>query len=377
MSEDLFELSLNNTRIKTPIALASMAGITDAPYVSGRADHIGAAFIGGYSIDAKTIAASREMACTGRKEWLYDDPVEELSRQIALLDGSGLAIGINLRGSAPESYRHVAEALGDSVIYEIDAHCRQAPMVAAGAGEHLIRHPEDLAAAIAALKSAGVTVSVKIRAGVAADDRHLARAIWRAGADILHADLMDFGYRKCREIRNSMPLFLIANNGLHTFGRMREMFSHGADMISVARHSEPGTLAGLDAAITRYTEEYGWYNAPKQICRGGDIRGLAFCCLPVKDCALLPTLARIGLSREEYVQCKRAGVRGTLLEPGPLTCFGSMAWCCKATSACMLRDTSLARAGISTQQYMKEKHHLADKIMKKIFHDSVHPDDAR
>ncbi len=93
---------------------------------------------------------------------------------------------------------------------------------------------------------------------------------------------MDHGYQKVRQIRNSCPLLIIANNSINTFERMKDMFSHGADMVSLARHSDERTLAGLDAAITRYAGEHGWYNSPKQLCRGGDIRSLAFCCMPVK-----------------------------------------------------------------------------------------------
>ncbi len=52
---DRFELLINDRIVKTPVAIASMAGIVDAAYVLERADHVGgAAFIGGYSIDAPT-----------------------------------------------------------------------------------------------------------------------------------------------------------------------------------------------------------------------------------------------------------------------------------------------------------------------------------
>lgn len=73
---------------------------------------------------------------------------------------------------------------------------------------------------------------------------------------------MDFGYTKIRQIRNSCPLMLIANNSINSFDGMKEMFSHGADLVSLARKSDERTLAGLDAAITRYTDENGWYNSP-------------------------------------------------------------------------------------------------------------------
>ncbi len=163
------------------------------------------------------------------------------------------------------------------MVYEIDAHCRQPAMLKIGCGEYLLRHPAKLVEIVRALKAEDVTVSVKIRAGIAADDAALARTVWKAGADILHVDLMDFGHNKVRQIRNaSPPLTLIANNSITTFDKAMDAFSHGADLVSLARKSDPPwTLAGLDAAIARSAEEGGWYNAPpKQLCRGGDIRRL-------------------------------------------------------------------------------------------------------
>ncbi|HOI12282.1 MAG TPA: tRNA-dihydrouridine synthase, partial [Methanoculleus sp.] len=287
---DRFELLINDRIVKTPIAIASMAGIVDAAYVLERAAHVGAAFIGGYSIDGPTLDASRRMAEAGRKEFLYEDPLEALEKEVNALKQSDVVTGINLRGSTPAAYGEIAGAFEDRVVYEIDAHCRQPAMLEAGCGEYLLQHPAKLVEIIRALKAADVTVSVKVRAGVAANDQDLARTVWKAGADILHVDLMDFGHNKIRQLRNASPLMLIANNSITTFDKAMDAFSHGADLVSLARQSDPWTLAGLDAAITRSADEGGWYNAPKQLCRGGDIRALAFCCMPVKACPLIPTL---------------------------------------------------------------------------------------
>jgi len=365
-----FGLLINDRIVRTPVAIASMAGIVDAGYVLKRADHVGMAFIGGYSVDQPTMDAAKVVTAAGnRKEFLYEDPVAELRKQVALLEKSPVVTGLNLRGSTPESYAAIARSLGESVVYEIDAHCRQPAMVAAGCGEHYLKKPSDLLAVVQALKSEGVTVSVKIRAGVAEDDRHLARKLWKSGADILHIDLMDFGSPKLRQIRNSCPIVLIANNSINTFERMREMLSHGADMVSLARKSDERTLSGLDAAISRYAAEDGWYNSPKQLCRGGDIRALAFCCMPVKECPLIPTLSRIGLPKEEYIRLKLDTVKGTPLEDGKQTCFGSLAWCCKTSSPCMFRDMTLKQQNISKKEYMRMKRELSDTIMSRVFHD--------
>jgi tRNA-dihydrouridine synthase B len=365
-----FGLLMNNRIVRTPVAIASMAGMVDSAYVLERADHIGAAFIGGYSIDQSTMDAAKAVTAEGsRKEFLYDDPVEELKKQMALMKKSTVVLGLNLRGSTPESFGAVAQSLGESVVYEIDAHCSQPAMIAAGCGEHYLKKPGELMAVIRALKSENVIVSVKIRAGVAPDDRLLARKLWQSGADILHIDLMDFGSAKLRQVRNSCPLMLIANNTINTFDRMREMLSHGADMVSLARKSDTRTLSGLDAAITRYAMEEGWYNSPKQLCRGGDIRALTFCCMPVKECPLLPTLSRIHMPKEDYIKMKLESVKGSPLQEGSQTCFGSLAWCCKTSSPCMFRDMTLKQAGLSKKEYMRLKRDLSDMIMSRVFHD--------
>ena len=138
--DDRFEILLNDRVVKTPIAISAMAGWVDAAYVEARKDHVGAAFIGGYSVDAPTLQASREMAAGGREEFLPDDPLKELERQVERLERTGVVAGVNLRAASPESFREAAHALGDRAIYEIDAHCRQEPMIRAGCGEYLLNH---------------------------------------------------------------------------------------------------------------------------------------------------------------------------------------------------------------------------------------------
>ncbi|MDD4127301.1 MAG: methanogenesis marker 9 domain-containing protein [Methanomicrobium sp.] len=366
-SNSRYELNINGRTVKTPIALASMAGITDASYALLRKENIGIAFIGGYSIDEPSMNASTKMEEEGRREFKYEDPVSELIKEVSKFQGTDVILGVNLRGTTPESFLNIYSALGNGVIYEIDAHCRQEPMMNAGAGEYLLKNTDTLADIIRALKEAGATVSVKIRAGVNEDDANLSRLIWKAGADILHVDLMDFGHEKLRLIRNSCPLIIIANNSINTFNKMKDMFAHGADMVSLARHADNETLSHLKLSIEQYADESGWYNSPKQLCRGGDLRSLAFCCMPVKQCALIPTLKRAGMTPKEFHDLKLSLVENTPLASGESTCFGSLAWCCKSSTPCMFRDMSLKRAGLSHSEYMQLKHHLSKEIMKKVF----------
>lgn len=364
---DRYELIVNGRTVKTPIAIASMAGIVDADYALARKEYIGMAFIGGYSIDEPTINASALMEEEGRSEFISTDPIATLKEEIEKFSGTDVIPGVNLRGSTPDSFALIAGALGTGVIYEVDAHCRQPAMINAGSGEYYLNNPGKLAEVVSTLKSTGVTVSVKIRAGVADDDSELARILWKAGADILHIDLMDFGNSKIRQIRNSCPLILIANNSVNSFGRMKDLLAHGADMVSLARHSDIDTLMSLEGAIAAYADETGWYNSPKQLCRGGDLRGLTFCCMPVKQCPLIPALGKIGMSPKEYHDLKLESVENTPLSSGESTCFGSLAWCCKSSTPCMFRDISIKKEGINLKDYMRYKRRLSEKIMDRVF----------
>ena len=365
-----FELLMNQQIVRTPIALASMAGVVDAAYVLQRAGHVGAAFLGGFSIDEETILASHDLAEAGRTEFFFDNPIEGIRTEVEKLKGSDVVAGVNLRGRKPDAFAALADEIGDTVIYEIDAHCRQKPMIDAGTGEYLLTHHHELCDIIRALKTMDTCVSVKIRVGLT-DERALAKALWKAGADIIHIDLMDSGHQKIRQIRNTVPLQIIANNSMHSYDRVMDQFSHGADLVSLARRADLHTLKGLDAAIRRYADEVGWYNAPKQLCRGGDLRSLTFCCMPVKECPLLPALKGLDMSREEYLTLKKGATKETQLEGGSHTCFGSLSWCCKSSTPCMFRDMTLQNLGISKVTYMKEKRHLAQKIMEEIFHEGT------
>lgn len=362
-----YDLRIGDRQIPIPVAIASMAGMTDGTYIRERAGHIGIGFIGGYAIDEPTINAARELSQAGREEFLPRDPIAEIVAQVAFVEESGVIPGINIRASDVDSLVTLVTAVGDVAIYEIDAHCRQQPMIDAGCGEYLLTNPQKLLSYVQSLKIHGVLVSVKIRAGVAQNDAELVRLLWKAGADIIHVDLMDFGIKKLRDIRNSCNSIIIANNGITDFEKAKDYFAHGADLVSLARRSDLKTLAGIREGLAQFTREHGWYNSPKQLCRGGDLRSLAFCCMPVKPCPLLPALEQIGMTPQEFVSLKMEGVKDTVLEGGSGTCFGSLAYCCKDTTPCMFRDGTLRQAGVKRSVYMQQKRDLARKIMDTIF----------
>ncbi len=368
MIKDLFNIKIGYASFKNPVATAPMAGITDSGFAV-KFRNAGLVVLGGYNLDEKTNEAARKEIGRGRKEFVSDDPMDFLKKELEASLGL-TTIAVNVRAASPEPLiqaGRLAKTYG--AILEINAHCRQPEMLELGTGEALLRDMPRLCEYIGAIKKTGVVLSVKTRANVV-NDVELAKAVEKAGADIIHIDAMhpdgvDVGVIK--RVRNSTDLFIIGNNSVVDFESAKELFSHGADMVSVARGllDNPGLIDHLVNEVNAFQSMTGWYNAPKHICAGGDMRALAFCCLPVKPCALHFTLKQAGITAQEFMKLKIGFTNGTPLEPGEGTCFGSMAWCCKITKSCFLRDRVLAQTGLSDVEYMQLKKKMSEYIMKK------------
>ncbi|OPY19480.1 MAG: dihydroorotate dehydrogenase 1B [Methanomethylovorans sp. PtaU1.Bin093] len=369
MSEDLFDIKIDDLSFKNPIALAPMGGITDSRFANEFAKDAGLVILGGYNLDAATNLAASEMAKRGRKEFFSDEPLKLIENELGSVKTESV-VAINLRSSTLEPLIEAARmAKNANAIIEIDAHCRQPEMIRIGVGEALLRDLSKLQDTIRKVKATGVIVSVKVRANVI-DNIKMAKAIEDAGADILHVDAMKKGsgadMETIRKIRDATRLLLIGNNSVTDFDTAKEMFTRGADMVSVGRGvmEDPSLISSLVKEVTLLQQEIGWYNSPKHVCRGeGDLRGLAFCCLPVKPCPVHSNIKKIGLSAKEFADIKMEFAKGTPLEYGDSTCFGSLVWCCKITKMCPLRDGVLETIGLSDAEYMKLKRQLADHIL--------------
>ncbi len=368
MTKAQFNINIGYATPKNPIAVAAMAGITDSRFAN-TFRNAGLVVLGGYNLDKKTNDAARKELERGRKEFVSDEPLDFLKSELESSRCS-TTIAVNVRAASLGPFVQAARlAKNYGAIFEINAHCRQPEMVELGAGEALLKDVPRLCEYISEIKKTGVVLSVKIRANVVSD-AELAKAIEKAGADIIHIDAMHpdgMDVDVIRRVRNSTDLFIIGNNSVVDFESAKEMFSHGADMVSVARGvlEDPRLIDHLVNEVSDFQSITGWYNAPKHICAGGDLRALAFCCLPVKPCALHAALKRAGFTAEEFMKLKIGFTKGTPLEPGDGTCFGSMTWCCKITKPCFLRDSALTHTKLSDVEYMRLKKGLSEYIMKK------------
>lgn len=125
---DLFDLNAGYMTFKNPVAVASMAGITDSAFFENFPD-AGLYILGGYSIDEATMSASREMANRERKEFISDDIFGLMESELKKVSGKSVAIGINVRATGIEPFVKAAElAKKYGALLEINAHCRQEEM---------------------------------------------------------------------------------------------------------------------------------------------------------------------------------------------------------------------------------------------------------
>jgi tRNA-dihydrouridine synthase B len=214
------------------------------------------------------------------------------------------------------------------------------------------------------IKKCGTTLSLRINPTNI--NAQLINMLNREGLDLIHLNLQGQNGVSSRFVKKIADLrgpkiMVLAEVG--EFEDARSLMAMGADIVSL-RSPDPEFAGWLTGAMKEYDNLSGWYNAPKHICAGGDIRGLAFCCPPVKNCPVQGAIKKIGITPEEFIELKLCLAKGSPLEHGEGTCFGSLVWCCKITKPCYLRDAALGRIGLSGKEYMELKRKLAKELLK-------------
>ncbi|MFC7175717.1 tRNA-dihydrouridine synthase [Halosegnis marinus] len=220
------------------LALASLSGEADAAWARAGSEYAGCAVLGGVSLDGPTREAARALVARDRTEFLPDDPVAFVAAQLDALADADLRAGVNVRTTAVEPLARAARVASErGAILEVNAHCRQAEMCDAGAGETLLRDGDRLCEYVRAA-SDHADVSVKVRAEVTGVDLPaLAGRLEDAGADCLHLDAMD-SEAVVADVRDACDLFLVANNGVRDRASVSEYLDYGADAVSVGRPSD-------------------------------------------------------------------------------------------------------------------------------------------
>ncbi|MXR42664.1 dihydropyrimidine dehydrogenase [Halobaculum sp. WSA2] len=260
-----------------PVALASLSGEADAEWARAGADYAGAAFLGGIALDATSREAVRAMvADRDRSEFLPEDPLAWIDEQLDSLAGDdlGLRAGVNVRATNAGAIRDAAAVCADrGAVLEVNAHCRQAELRAAGCGETLLADTGRLSGYVAAAADEGAAVSVKVRAEVdGVDLAGTARAVADAGADAIHVDAMDTE-DVVGVVKDAAPeLVVIANNGVRDRRTVREYLAAGADAVSVGRPSDdPRVMRRVRAAVDEWPDGEG----PPDATPGTDPAGVS------------------------------------------------------------------------------------------------------
>lgn len=239
------------------LALASLSGEADAAWARQGAKHAGCAFLGGIALDDPTRAAAREMVARDRSEFLPNDPAAFIDDQFTALAAAPVRPAVNVRSAALGPIERAAKLCRNhDAILELNAHCRQAEMCDAGAGESLLRDTNRLARQVETAARAGATVSVKVRAelpGVSLPS--LAGRIEQAGADAIHIDAMDTE-SVLADVTDTTELFVIANNGVRGRATAAEYFEYGADAVSIGRASDrPDILRTVRETADEWTTQ--------------------------------------------------------------------------------------------------------------------------
>jgi TIM-barrel protein len=221
------------------VALASLSGEADAAWARAAAAYADAAFLGGIALDEPTRAAAREMVDRERDEFLPDDPVQFVDDQLDSLADAPLVPGFNVRAATLDPIREVAAVCRDhGAIVEINAHCRQDEMCAAGCGETLLKDEARVGEYVATAAATGARVSVKVRTEVAGVDLPaVAATAGDAGADYVHVDAMD-SESVVADVVEATDAAVIANNGVRDEQTVTEYLDYGADAVSVGRPSD-------------------------------------------------------------------------------------------------------------------------------------------
>ncbi|MFC7134971.1 MULTISPECIES: tRNA-dihydrouridine synthase [Salinibaculum] len=240
------------------VALASLSGEADAAWAEQAAAYADTAFLGGIALDERTREAARRMVERDRTEFLPADPVSFVDDQLSELADVALTPGFNVRTATLDPLREAASVCRDhGAILEINAHCRQEEMCAAGAGESLLRDADRLGEQVEAAAETGATVSVKVRTEVhGVDLPALAAAASDAGADYVHVDAMD-SEDVIADVVAATDARVIANNGVRDRATVSEYLEYGADAVSVGRASDdPDVLARVAAATRAWFERH-------------------------------------------------------------------------------------------------------------------------
>jgi TIM-barrel protein len=219
------------------LVLSAMAGINNAEFCSKHP--VGLAILGGFNADGAANEAAKRVVRRGRKEFIYDEPLESIEEEVKTLTRSFSGkFAINVRSATIDGYINTAEiAKKYGGIVEINAHCRQAEFIEIKCGQWLIFNPDTLFSVVKEVSEVDVPISVKLRGGLDVNYLNILRILKKAGCHIIHLDAMIEGSGNDLGLISKLAgeAFLIGNNSVVDVESAEKMLDAGAKMVSAAR----------------------------------------------------------------------------------------------------------------------------------------------
>lgn len=232
--------------------VAPMAGISNSKFLNKVIPYgFNVATLGGYSLDAPTIEASKKIVERGRKE--FDFSLEEIfshiENEVASIKNvhKDVKVSANVRATTPQPIIEVGKIKNLDIV-EINCHCRQEEIVTIGCGQEMLKRPDLENFISQVVDNVDCEVSVKIRANIEGiDTLDVAKRIENAGADYLHVDAMkkgvfDADYNVVKEICDNTKINVIGNNSLNSEDNIKKMIETGVYGFSIARAIISGNL---------------------------------------------------------------------------------------------------------------------------------------
>lgn len=236
--------------------LSAMAGINDGEFCKKFTKQgVDLITLGGFNLDLETFKAGLEnITKYDRKEFFtcphhISEDIDEFIEEIHEYNPSwnGL-ISVNLRAAHDNSFG-VLYKNKNIDIFEINAHCRQNPMIEAGTGQALLSNTDLLASMLEEVTTnSNKDISVKIRANVeGVDIFSVIELIESYDVKYLHVDCMKENvdtadYDILNRISSKTGLHVIGNNCVRTREDYVKMLDNGADSVSVARAALEGDI---------------------------------------------------------------------------------------------------------------------------------------
>ncbi|MCS7118643.1 MAG: hydrolase [Archaeoglobaceae archaeon] len=220
-------------KFENRLVLSAMAGINNAEFCKKHKASL--LILGGFNADKGAMEAGKKVIERGRKEFIFEDPLDGIERELKSIYGRKFAV--NIRSSTLDGYLEVARLVENyNGILEINAHCRQPEFIAKRCGEWLLFNLEDLIRIVRAVSKIVLT-AVKIRGSHKLDYYSICKKLFENGCKIVHLDAMiPNGGCELELIRRISNLgFLIGNNSFIDKSSGEKIIFSGAKMASAAR----------------------------------------------------------------------------------------------------------------------------------------------